>query len=85
MHAADRIEYPADNLKLLLKVFSMFKITIMYDETIDNEDDPEAVEIMCIHCGKFIGCLLENQKIEDFITTFVRNMVFSNNGLFLDH
>ena len=46
----------------------MFNIRIIYDETIDNEDVPEAVGIMFFNCGKNIGCLLDNQKIENFIT-----------------
>ena len=33
----------------------MFKIKIIYDETIDNEDVPEDVGIMYINCGKNIG------------------------------
>ena len=40
LHAADNIECPSDHLKYLLKVLSMFKIKIIYDETIDNEDVP---------------------------------------------
>ena len=60
----------------------MFKIRIIYDETIDNEDVLEAVEIMCINCGKNIGFLLDNQKIRDFITPFLTNMVSQNIGLF---
>ena len=61
----------------------MIKINIIiYDETIDNEDVPETVGIMCINCGKRIGCSLENQKIEDFITPFVTNMMFQHIGLF---
>ena len=42
----------------------MFKINIIYDDTIDRKDVPEAVGIMCINCGKNIGCSLDNQKIE---------------------
>ena len=61
-HAADNIECPAEYLKSLLKVFSMFKIKIIYDETIYNKDVPEAVGIMFINCVKVIGCLLYNQK-----------------------
>ena len=37
---------------------------------------------MYINCGKSIGCLLDNQKIEDFITPFATNMVFQHIGLF---
>ena len=46
LHAEDNIEFPEDHLKLLLKLFSMFKIRIVYDETIDNEDVSEAVVII---------------------------------------
>ena len=63
LHAADNIEFPEEHLKLLLKGFSVFNINIIYDETIDNEYFPEAVGIMCINCGKFIGCSLDNQNI----------------------
>ena len=51
-HASDNIECPAENLKLLLKLLSMFKICIIYDETIDNEYVSEAVGIICIKYGK---------------------------------
>ena len=60
----------------------MFKIKIIYDETIDNKYVPEAIGIMCINCGKNIGCLLDNKKIEEFITPFVTNMVLHHIGLF---
>ena len=82
LHAADNIECPEEHLKLLLKVFSMFNIKIIYHETIDKKDVPEAVGIMCINCGKLIGCLLDNQNIYNFITPFVTNIVFQNIGLF---
>ena len=52
LHAADNIECPAEIFIFLFKLFSMFKTKIIYDETIDNEDVPKAVEIMCINCGK---------------------------------
>ena len=68
--------------KFLLKVFSMFNIKIIYDETIYDKDVTEAVGIMCISFGKSIGCFLDNPKIEDFITPFVTSMVFHNIGLF---
>ena len=56
----------------------MLNICIWYDETIVTKIVPYAVRILCINCGKYIGCLLDNQKIENFITTFVTNMVFQN-------
>ena len=37
---------------------------------------------MCTNCGKSIGFLLDNQKIEKFISPFVTNMVFQNISLF---
>ena len=46
LHAEDNIECPEEHLKLLLKLFSMFKIKMIYDEKIDNEDVPESVGIM---------------------------------------
>ena len=36
---------------------------------------------MCMNCGKTIGFLLDNQKIENFIAPFVANMMFRNFGL----
>ena len=60
----------------------MFKIRIIYDETVDNKDDPQDFEILFINCEKNISCLLDNQKIEKFITAFVTNMVFRYIGLF---
>ena len=78
MNAADNIEFPEEHLKSLLKVFSMFKTSITYDETIDNEDVTEAVEIRCINGGKYIGCLLDNKNRETFITTFFTSMVLHN-------
>ena len=60
----------------------MFKIRIIYDDTIDNEDVPEVVGIMYINCVKITDCSLDNQNIENFITPFVTNMVFHNIGLY---
>ena len=59
----------------------MLKISNINDETIDDKYVPEDVGIMCINCGKNIGCLLENKDIENFITPFVTNMVLQNIGL----
>ena len=69
LHTEYNIECPEDYFKSLLKSFSMFKIRIIYDETIDNEDVPEAIGIMCFNFEKIIGCFLDNKKIENFITT----------------
>ena len=82
LHAANNINCPAKHLKTLLKLYSMFKIVIIYDEIIGNKDVPEAVGIMYINCKKSVGFLLDNQMIENFITTFVTNMVFQNIGCF---
>ena len=75
LHEANIIEYPYEHSKLLLKVFSIFKMKIIYDETIDKEYVPEAVSIICINCGKFIRSSLDNQKRKYFITPFVKNIV----------
>ena len=57
-HVADNIEFQSNHLTFLLKVFSMFNIRIIYDETIDNKDVPEVVGIMCINFGRniFVFC-----------------------------
>ena len=59
----------------------MFKIRIWYDKRIVHEQVPDDLGIMYINCGKTIGCSLDTQRIEDFITYFVTNMVFKNVGL----
>ena len=38
---------------------------------------------MCIDCRKIVGCLLDNQRIENFITPLVKNVVFRHFGLSL--
>ena len=81
MHTSDQINYPEENLQSLLNLLPMFKIRIIYDETIGIEDVTESVGIMCINCGKFIFCLLDNQTIKTFITPFVVNMVLHLVGL----
>ena len=40
LYTADDINHPDDHFQSLLKVFSMFKIRIFYDETIGIEDFP---------------------------------------------
>ena len=80
-HAADNIKCLEDNFQSLLKLLSMFKINVWYDDTIGNKDLPKAVGIMYTDFGKIIGCLLYNQAIENSKTTFVTNMVFHNVGL----
>ena len=81
VHTSNHINSMSENLQLLSKLFSIFKIRIWYYETIVAENVLDAVGITWINCGKTIGCSLENKKIEDFITTFVTNMVFQNVGL----
>ena len=82
LYTADNIKSPAENLKSLVKSFSMFKIRISYDEIIVHKYVLNAVGIMYINFGKSICFLLDNKTIEKFITTFVTNMVFHNVGLF---
>ena len=69
--------------KSFLKVLSMFNISILHDEIIVQKNIPYYVVMMCINSVKAVGCSLENQTIEKFITFFVRNMVFRNVGLSL--
>ena len=82
LNAADNIECPEEQLKILLKVFSMFKINIICDETIYNENVLETVGIICINYGEKIGCLLDSHNIEYFITPFSTNMMFQHIDLF---
>ena len=82
LYKSDNIEYPAENFKYLLKVLSMFKISIIYDETIYNKDIQKAVGIMCINCGKSIGCSLDNQNIKLY-HHFFQKIVFCHTGLSL--
>ena len=63
LHTENNINSPDDNLKSLLKVFSIFKLIIWYDKTIVQENVPYYVGILCTNFGKTIGCLLENQTI----------------------
>ena len=70
-------------MQLLLKVFSMFKIGIFYDETIGIEYASESAGIMCINYEKHIGCSLYNQTIEDFTNKFSNGVATC--WLILDH
>ena len=81
LHTEKYINSKEDHLKSLLKVFSVLNIRIWKDDTIFKNNVPDAVGIMRISCGKFIGCLLDNQTIYTFINYFVTNMVFHNVGL----
>ena len=81
LHTADKINRQEEYFQSKLKLFSMFKIRVLYDETIGIGDVPESVVIMCINPGKFIGCSFDNQMLKDFIVPFVLNMVLQNVGL----
>ena len=41
----------------------MFKIIVLYDETIGLEDVPKAVVVMYINCGKSTVYSLDNHSI----------------------
>ena len=86
LHAADNIECPADHLKSFLKLFSMFNIRIVYYKTIDTEDVPEAIGILCTNFEKNVSFLVYHQKVENFITPFsqvqrYRILVFLNHSV----
>ena len=63
LHTPNNINNPAEHFQLLLNVFSIFNIRIWYDDTIVTENVPDNVWIMCLNCGKTIGCLLHLKKI----------------------
>ena len=73
-HTENHILSMIEDLKSLLKVFSMFKIRIWYDDTLVTKN------VQCAPFVKTIGFSLDNFSIENFITTFVTNMVFQNVG-----
>ena len=81
LNTSNCINRPDEHFQSLLKVLLMFKIRIWYYDAIVQENVPDAVGIICINCGKTIGCLLYNQPIERFITPFVTNMVLQNISL----
>ena len=82
LHTENNIKSLADYFTLLLKVFSMFKISVLYYDTIATKQLPEYVGIKYINCGKTIVCLLDNQTIEKFTTPFVKNRLFQIVGLY---
>ena len=49
---SNRINSPANNFQSLLKVLSMFKISILYDDTIITINVTDSVGIKYINCGK---------------------------------
>ena len=63
LHTENYINSPEEHFQSLFKLFSMFKLMIWYYETISTKLFPDHVGIMCINCGKTIGCLLYNQTI----------------------
>ena len=77
-HTSNHMNSPVEHLQSLLKLLSMLKIGILYDEAIVAKKFPDDVGIMYINCGKTIGYLLDNQTIENFITTFFKNMVLQH-------
>ena len=52
------INRPDDILHYLLKLFSMFKIRLWYDEIIVREYVLDTVGIICIDCSKNVCCTL---------------------------
>ena len=60
VHRGNNTNIPNEHLHYLLKVFSILKIRIWYDETIVNGNAPDSFGIMCINNGKTIDCLLDN-------------------------
>ena len=61
LNIANNINSPAERLKLLLNILSMFKIRILHEDTIVAEDVTYAVGIICINCGKTIGFYFDKQ------------------------
>ena len=76
LHTENTMEETADILQHLLKLFSILKIRIWYNEIIVHKQVPVSVGILCINCGKVIDFLLENILIEKLITHFLINIVF---------
>ena len=81
LYIENNIKIQEPHLQSLSKVFLIFKISIWYDNIIVHEDFPDGVGIMCINSVYTIGSSLDIQIIENFITTFVTNIVFRNVGL----
>ena len=54
LYAADKIKCTEYHLQSFLKLFSMFKIMIFYDDTVGIQDVPEFFGIMCINCGQLL-------------------------------
>ena len=84
-HTADNINHPEEHLQSLLKLFSMFKIRILYNDTIGLEYVPEYVGIMHSNCGKIISCSLDNQHTEKCITSFFHKYGLLACWFILDH
>ena len=55
-HTENHINSMAEHLQSLLKLLSMFKISILYYDTTVENNVPYDVGIMCISCWKMFGC-----------------------------
>ena len=82
LHRENHSNSSTDHLQSLFKLFSMFKISIWYDNSIVCKDVPDAVGIMCINYGKTICCEIYKRQIKYCITPFVTNMLFRNCSLY---
>ena len=54
LHKADNIKSSEEHLQLLLRIFSILRIRIWYDESIGYKYVTEAIVRMCINCGKVL-------------------------------
>ena len=54
LHIYNHIKIPEEHMKILLKVFTMFKIRIFYYETTIANNGPCAVEKKGINGGKLL-------------------------------
>ena len=54
---------PDDILQSLLKVLSLLKMRIWYDNNNSHKKNPDDMGIKCINYGKTIYCTLYNQPI----------------------
>ena len=61
LRTANNINITNEHLHSLLKLLPMFMIMLCYDDTIVQENIPDAVGIMLVNCGKTIGCSLYNK------------------------
>ena len=47
----------------LLKVFSMFQLSLFYDKHNQEENVVDAIAIRCINCNKYTGLMIKNTTI----------------------